>query len=157
MALQEIERKFLVENGRFKTASHKHYQLVQGYLNTDPERSVRIRIKGDKGFITIKGKTSKEGTTRFEWEKEIALKEARALLNLCEHPPIHKTRYEVRVGNRVFEVDEFFGENAGLVLAEMELESEGQTFERPEWLGREVTGDKRYYNAFLSRHPFKTW
>lgn len=157
MALQEIERKFLVKNKHFKKASHGHYKIMQGYLNADPRRSVRIRIKEEKGFITVKGKSSKEGTTRFEWEKEIPLKEAEAMLDLCEPALIEKTRYEVEIGEHTFEIDEFFGKNQGLTMAEIELESEDQIFQKPDWLGEEVTGDKNYYNAYLSKHPFSTW
>lgn len=156
MALQEIERKFLVK-GDFKRASHKKYSIVQGYLNSDPQRSVRVRIKGEKGFITVKGPSSKEGTTRFEWEKEIPVNEVRALLELCEPTLIEKTRYLVRSGKHTFEVDEFYGENTGLTVAEVELGSEGEGFEKPDWLGEEVTGEPDYYNAQLSKRPFKTW
>ncbi len=153
----EIERKFLVLNDDFKTlASHKH-QIAQGYLNSNPERTVRIRIKGESGFLTIKGKANLSGTTRFEWETEISLLEAKPLLALCEENIITKTRYEVIFGKHTFEVDVFSGENNGLVIAEIELTNENEHFEKPHWLGEEVTADERYYNAYLSKMPFSKW
>ncbi|MEG2102257.1 MAG: CYTH domain-containing protein, partial [Flavobacterium sp.] len=118
---------------------------------------VRVRIKGEKAFLTIKGIGHQGGMSRFEWENEIPLDEAIELLKLCEKGKIEKTRYEVKLGNHIFEVDEFYGENEGLIMAEVELKSETETFEKPEWLGKEVTDDKRYYNAYLSKHPFKSW
>ena len=151
MAL-EIERKFLV-TGEYKHLAVKAYSIAQGYLSTVPERTVRIRIKGDKGYITIKGKSNDAGLSRYEWEKEIETKEARELLKLCENGVIDKTRYEVLVEGKVFEVDEFHGENEGLVLAEIELSDENEHFTKPCWLGAEVTGDKRYYNAWISKNP----
>lgn len=153
--MQEIERKFLVTSGDFKTQASVKNRIVQGYLNSHPERTVRVRIKGDKGFLTIKGKGSESGTTRLEWEKEISVTEAELLLPLCEQGIIDKIRYEINFGKHVFEVDVFSGENEGLVIAEIELSSESESFEKPDWLGKEVTGDERYYNAYLSNHPFK--
>jgi adenylate cyclase len=153
----EIERKFLVTSDAFKAVAFAKNEIAQGYLNSTPERTVRVRIKGDLGFITVKGKGNSSGMSRFEWEKEIALSEAKSLLELCESGVIRKTRYEIKVGNHVFEVDEFFGENAGLVVAEIELQTETDSFERPSWLGTEVTNDQRYYNAYLSKNPFKNW
>lgn len=155
--MQEIERKFLVSSDTFKTTAFTQNRIVQGYLNSDPERTVRIRIKGNKGFLTVKGKGNDIGTTRLEWEKEISVAEAELLLPLCEKGVIDKIRYEVNVGKHVFEVDVFSGENSGLVIAEIELSSENETYEKPLWLGTEVTGDVRYYNAYLSNHPFKSW
>ena len=153
----EIERKFLVLSDDYKSeAIHKH-QISQGYLNSDPERTVRIRLKGESGFLTIKGKGNESGTTRLEWETELPLVEAKPLFALCEKGIIEKTRYEVISGKHVFEVDEFNGENSGLVIAEIELHDEDEMFSRPTWLGKEVTGDKRYYNAYLSQHPYKKW
>ena len=153
----EIERKFLVISEEFKTnASHKH-QIAQGYLNSNPERMVRIRIKGESGFLTIKGKGNQTGMTRFEWETEISLSEAKPLLALCEKGVIHKTRYEVEVGKHTYEVDVFSGENEGLIIAEIELNDENETFLKPNWLGKEVTNDNRYYNAYLSQNPYKNW
>jgi adenylate cyclase len=116
-----------------------------------------VRIKGNKGFLTIKGASNESGLSRFEWEKEIPVDEARALLKLCEKGIIDKTRFEVKIGNHIFEVDEFYGENEGLIIAEIELESETETFEKPIWLGKEVTNDNRYYNSFLSKNPFVRW
>jgi adenylate cyclase len=153
----EIERKFLVISEEFKlVASHKH-QIAQGYLNSDPERTVRIRIKGESGFLTIKGKGNETGMTRFEWETEISLIEAKPLLALCEKGVIHKTRYEVEVGKHTYEVDVFSGDNEGLIIAEIELTSENETFLKPNWLGKEVTKDNRYYNVYLSQNPYKNW
>ena len=153
----EIERKFLVTNQDFITQSNTSFRIVQGYLNSNPERTVRVRIKGDKGFITIKGKGNESGLTRFEWEKEISVSDAEALLQLCEKGAIDKTRYNVQFENHLFEVDVFFGENEGLIVAEIELQSENETFSKPDWLGKEVTSEEKYYNAYLSQHPFKTW
>ncbi|NMH24765.1 CYTH domain-containing protein [Flavobacterium solisilvae] len=153
----EIERKFLVISESFIGESFAQKRIVQAYLSSVPERTVRIRIKGDKGFITIKGKSNNSGTTRLEWEKEISLQEAESLLSICESGIIDKIRYEVKVGNHVFEVDVFSGENEGLIIAEIELQSEHEIFEKPLWLGKEVTNDERFYNSFLSKKPFKTW
>ncbi len=155
--MQEIERKFLVTSEDFKTLAFTQNRIVQGYLNSDPERTVRVRIKGTKGFLTIKGKGNETGTTRLEWEKEITVPEAELLLPLCEKGVIDKIRYEVNVGKHVYEVDVFSGENDGLIMAEIELSSEDEIFEKPEWLGKEVTGVIRYYNAYLSNNPFKNW
>jgi adenylate cyclase len=153
----EIERKFLVSSDAFKTEAFKENTIAQGYLSSVPERTVRVRIKGDKGFLTIKGISNASGLSRFEWEKEIPVEEAKKLLVLCEKGVIDKTRFEVKVGNHIFEVDEFHGENKGLTVAEVELQSEAETFEKPDWLGEEVTNDNRYYNAYLSNHPFTSW
>lgn len=155
--MEEIERKFLVKSIDFINNSSKHQRIVQGYLNSNPERTVRIRIKDKKGFITIKGKGNESGTTRFEWEKEIELVDAEALLQLCESGIIDKIRYEILVENHLFEVDVFSGENKGLVLAEIELTNENESFKKPNWLGEEVTGNKKYYNSYLSKNPFCQW
>lgn len=154
--MQEIERKFLV-NGDFKSVAYDSKRITQGYLSSVPERSVRVRIKGDQGFITIKGATNRSGVSRFEWEKEIPVAEATALLQLCEPGVIDKTRYLVKAGKHTFEVDQFYGENEGLVIAEIELSNELEPFEKPSWLGQEVTGDARYYNAMLIKWPFSKW
>ncbi len=153
----EIERKFLVTSDAFIAAAFSKHGIAQGYLNSNPERTVRVRIKGESGFLTIKGKSSASGMTRFEWETEISLIEAKPLLALCEEGVIHKIRYEIKVGKHIFEVDVFSGENQGLILAEIELSSEAESFTKPDWLGEEVTNDIRYYNAYLSLKPFRSW
>ncbi len=153
----EIERKFLVLSDAFKKQASSAVRIVQGFLNTHPERTVRVRIKGDLGFLTIKGKSNDSGTSRFEWEKEIDISEAEALLQLCEEGILEKTRYEILAGEHVFEVDEFYGENQGLIVAEVELNFEDETFEKPDWLGEEVTGDIKYYNSQLSKQSYRTW
>lgn len=152
----EIERKFLVK-GEFKNFASKETRIVQGYLSSVPERTVRVRIKGDKGFITIKGIGSASGATRYEWEKEIPTSEVEELLKICEPGVIDKTRYLVKVGNHTFEVDEFYGENKGLMVAEIELTSESESFVKPDWLADEVTGDTKYYNSMLMKNPFTKW
>ena len=154
---QEIERKFLVTSDAYKEESVKRTRITQGYLSSVPERTVRVRIKGDKGYITIKGGGNESGTSRYEWEKEIPVAEAEELLQICEPGVIHKTRYEVNVGRFTFEVDEFYGENQGLVMAEVELLNENDLFDKPEWIGAEVTGDVRYYNSMLKKKPYTTW
>ena len=153
---QEIERKFLVQEG-YKKNAHTYTRVTQGYLSSVPERIVRVRIYGEKGFLTIKGASNLSGTSRYEWEKEIPITEARELLTLCEPGVIDKTRYLVQVGKFTFEVDEFHGENEGLVVAEVELSSEEELFDKPAWLDAEVTGDRRYYNSKLAKFPFKMW
>lgn len=153
----EIERKFLVLSNDFINESFAKKRIVQAYLNSNPERTVRVRIKDDKGFLTIKGKGNSTGTTRLEWEKEIPIEEAEKLLDICENGIIDKIRHEVKVGQHVFEVDVFAGENDGLLLAEIELETEDEAFEKPIWLGKEVTNEERYYNAYLSKNPYKDW
>lgn len=153
----EIERKFLVNSNAFKTEAFTQNRISQGYLSSVPGRTVRVRIKGNKGFLTIKGASNESGLSRFEWEKEIPVDEASALLKLCEEGVIDKTRFEVKIGNHIFEIDEFYGENEGLIMAEIELESETETFEKPNWLDKEVTNDPRYYNSYLSKNPYKNW
>lgn len=155
--LQEIERKFKVKNDAYKAEAVKVVRITQGYLSSVPERTVRIRLKDEEAFITIKGATNDRGTTRFEWEKSISVSEALQLLSLCEKGVIDKRRYIVPVGKYTFEVDEFYGDNEGLVMAEIELPDENATFTKPDWLGEEVTGDGRYYNAMLVKKPFKHW
>ena len=145
---QEIERKFLVK-GDFKADSFKATRITQGYLSSVPERTVRVRVKGEKGYITIKGKGNDSGASRYEWEKEIPVDEVKELLKLCEPGIIDKTRYFVKAGEHTFEVDEFYGENEGLVMAEVELKDENENFIKPAWLGEEVTGDVKYYNSML--------
>ena len=153
----EIERKFLVVSAAFKNDAFKKTRISQGFLNTHKERTVRIRIKGDLGFITVKGKSTADGLSRFEWEKEIDKQEAESLLKLCEPTIIDKVRYEIKIGNHIFEVDEFFGDNQGLIIAEVELENKTEVFKKPNWLGQEVTGDIKYYNSLLSKKPYKKW
>jgi adenylate cyclase len=153
---QEIERKFLVK-GDFKSEVFKSTRITQGYLSSVPERTVRVRVKGDKGFITIKGIGNESGANRFEWEKEIPVDEVRELLKICEPGVIDKTRYLVKNGDFTFEVDEFYGDNDGLTVAEIELPDEQAQFNRPAWLGEEVTGDVRFYNSMLMKNPYKNW
>jgi adenylate cyclase len=153
---QEIERKFLVA-GDFRPFISKSIRIRQGYLSVDPERTVRVRVKGEKGYITVKGMSSGGRFSRFEWEKEIAVPEAQELLLLCRPHLIDKIRHLVPVGHHTFEVDEFLGENAGLIVAEIELSSEEEVFEHPSWLGREVTQEEQYYNAGLATKPYGTW
>ena len=150
---KEIERKFLV-SGEFRQDSPESYRIMQGYICSDPDRTVRVRVRGDKGFLTIKGRGSEDGLSRFEWEKEIPVTEAVELMALCGSGVIDKTRYLVPFGKHTYEVDVFHGANEGLVLAEIELAEEQEAFEKPSWLGEEVTGDVRYYNSMLSLHPF---
>jgi CYTH domain-containing protein len=153
----EIERKFLVLSEAYKVEAFKTTRIVQGFLNSHPERTVRVRVKENQGYLTVKGLTSSDGVTRFEWEKEIAKTDAEALLTLCEKGIIDKIRYEVKVGNHIYEVDEFFGENEGLVIAEIELQHINEPFEKPSWLGMEVTNQIKYYNSQLAKHPYKIW
>ncbi len=153
----EIERKFLVVSNEYLKTFTKQNRIVQGYLSSDPKRTVRIRLKGKNGYLTIKGESNESGLSRFEWEKEISYTDAENLLNLCEKGVIDKIRYEVIVGVHVYEVDVFAKDNDGLILAEIELSSENESFEKPIWLGKEVTGDKRYYNSYLSKKPYKKW
>jgi len=153
----EIERKFLVKSNDFKEKAFTQNKIAQGYLSSIPERTVRVRIKGEKAFLTIKGIGQQGGMSRFEWENQIPVDEAIELLALCEKGKIEKTRYEIKFGNHIYEVDEFYGENEGLTMAEIELQSEDESFEKPDWLGEEVTNDERYYNAYLSNNPFKNW
>ncbi len=152
----EIERKYAVV-GDYKSHATVHYQIAQGYLSTVPERTVRVRVRDNQGFLTIKGTAHSDGISRYEWEKEISLHEAEELLDLCEPYVIRKTRYEVYFENQKFEVDEFHAENEGLVVAELELESEWVTVSKPIWLGAEIMNDNRYFNSQLSKKPFKLW
>lgn len=153
---QEIEKKFLVK-GDYRDQVFKNTRITQGYLSSVPERTVRVRVKGEKGFITIKGKGNESGASRYEWEKEIPVEEVNELLMLCEKGVIDKTRSLVKSGTHTFEVDEFYGDNEGLVIAEVELSDEHEDFKKPEWLGEEVTGDVKYYNSMLMKNPYKNW
>jgi adenylate cyclase len=153
---QEIEKKFLVK-GDFRPFVVKSTRITQGYLSSVPDRTVRVRIKGELGFITVKGIGNQSGASRYEWEKEIPVEEVNELLKICEPGVIDKVRNLVKVGDHTWEVDEFFGENEGLIVAEIELSAENDHFEKPAWLGEEVTGDARYYNSMLMKHPFTKW
>ncbi len=156
----EIERKFLVVDdfiNQVEELTRKAVRIKQGYLSSVPERIVRVRIWDDQGFITIKGKAREGEFGRFEWEKEISLDEAEQLMALCESGVIDKVRYLVDHEGHTFEVDVFYGDNEGLVVAELELESEDAAFEKPVWLGKEVTYDERYQNSSLTKRPFKVW
>ena len=153
----ETERKFLVKDSSFKQLAVKAYRIKQGYIAHDGGNTVRVRIRDAQGFLTIKG-PSMNGISRFEWEREIPLQEAEELFLLCRGGSIDKTRYLVPCSSgRYFEVDEFYGDNEGLVMAEIELERPDEPFDRPAWLGEEVTGDKRYYNSYLLLRPYKSW
>jgi len=153
----EIERKFLVKNDSFKLNAFKKKYIKQGFLNSNKDRTVRIRIMEDEAFLTVKGKSNNAGTVRFEWEKEISVEDAQKLMFLTEEIAIEKHRYFIKEGNHVFEVDEFLGENAGLIIAEIEFTEENERFSKPNWLGKEVTGEIKYYNSSLSKSPFCTW
>ena len=142
--------------GEFRHLAHKSIHMVQGYIASG-RRTVRVRISDDKAWLTIKGPSTNGGLTRYEWEREISLKEALELIQLSEGATIEKRRHIVEYEGHTFEVDEFEGENAGLIIAEVELQSEDEEFEHPEWLGREVTGIKRYYNSHLRAHPYREW
>jgi len=152
----EIERKFLVK-GPYKNLAYDQLYIMQGYISSQPDRTVRVRTKGDKGYITIKGASNSSGISRYEWEKEIPVEEAEELFQLCEPGIIEKIRYEIKVGKHKYEVDEFFGDNLGLTVAEIELSNEEEKFIKPEWLGNEVTGDTRYFNSNLFKNPYKKW
>ena len=155
---QEIERKFLVK-GDFKSEAFKAIRITQGYLSSVPDRIVRVRVKGAEGYITIKGICNASGVSRFEWEKEIPVEEVKSLLELAEPGVIDKTRYLVKNtdGKHVWEVDEFHGDNEGLIIAEVELADEKEPFDKPAWLGEEVTGNPKYFNSMLKNNPFKNW
>ena len=153
----EIERKFLVLNDEFKKEAFKNERIIQGFLCSVPERTVRVRLLGEQGFLTVKGIGNESGTTRFEWERGISRQEAESLLEICEPGTIDKERYFVKVGEHIFEIDEFALDNKGLVMAEVELKTEEDSFEKPNWLGEEVTGQKKYYNSSLVKNPFRNW
>ncbi len=153
----EIERKFLVTSEEFKNEAYKKTKIIQGFLNTNKDRTVRVRTNGNQGFITVKGLSSDGGLTRFEWEKEISSDDAKLLLKLCEKGIIEKMRYEVKFEKHIFEVDVFQGDNEGLIIAEAELKTVNEIINKPKWIGDEVTGNIDYYNSQLSKRPFKTW
>ena len=154
---QEIERKFLVLNDSYKRESFSHSRIQQGYITSERGRTVRIRIRDEKAYITIKGPSLNGGLSRYEFEQEIPMDDARQLMALCEPGIIDKTRWLVKSGSHTFEVDEFFGDNAGLVMAEVELRSEDDVVQIPDFIGDEVTGDRRYYNGHLSKMPYCVW
>lgn len=154
---QEIERKFLVKDMSYKEIAFSSSRIIQGYICSERGRTVRVRIRNEKGFLTIKGASTDNGLSRYEWEHEIPLNEAQELMKLCQPGMIDKTRYLVRFGKHIFEVDEFYGDNDGLVVAEVELNAIDEDYEIPPFLGEEVTGQVRYYNSFLMKCPFKTW
>ncbi len=152
----EIERKFLVK-GPFKELASSSSRIMQGYISSMKGRTVRVRIRDEKGYLTIKGPSDQGGLVRYEFEKEISLQDARDLMKICEPGIIDKTRYLVPYEGHIFEVDEFYGENEGLILAEVELKAPDESFERPAFLGREVTGDRRFYNSCMRVHPYSQW
>lgn len=154
---QEIERKFLVKDSSYKDMAVSSSRIIQGYICSERGRTVRVRIRDNKGFLTIKGASADNGLSRYEWEHEITVDEARELMKLCQPGMIDKTRYLVKFGKHIFEVDEFYGENEGLVVAEVELATVDEKHEVPPFLGEEVTGQVKYYNSFLMKCPFKTW
>ena len=156
MAL-EIERKFLVKDESYKLMAFSSSRIAQGYICSARGRTVRVRIRNEKGYLTIKGPSEEGGLSRYEWEKEITLEEAKELMKICEPGMIDKTRYLVASGNHTFEVDEFYGDNEGLVIAEVELKHENESFEKPSFIGEEVTGIVKYYNSFLMKCPYKDW
>ncbi|RHJ93444.1 CYTH domain-containing protein [Parabacteroides bouchesdurhonensis] len=152
----EIERKFLVA-GDFSKEIYSSQRIVQGYICSLPGRTVRVRIRGEEGFLTIKGASDEKGLSRYEFEQKIPLKDAEQLLTLCEPGVIDKIRHLIKAGEHTWEVDVFHGANEGLVIAEIELTSEDEPFEKPAWLGQEVSGDRRYYNSMLTKHPYTQW
>lgn len=153
----EIERKFLVEGTEYREMAYSSDRIVQGYICRQDGNSVRVRIRDGRGYLTIKGPSLDGGLSRYEWEREISLSEAEDLLLLCRDAKIDKRRYLVKCGNHTYEVDEFYGDNEGLVVAEIELSDKDEPFECPSFLGREVTGEARYYNGHLTRFPYKDW
>ena len=153
----EIERKFLVKGEGYKQQAYGQSHIKQGYISSSHGRTVRVRIRDERGYLTIKGPSENGGLSRYEFEKEITLDEAEQLMKLCEPGIIDKTRYLVKSGKHTFEVDEFFGENEGLVIAEVELGTEDESYEKPDFIGQEVTGDRRYYNSHLRKNPYSNW
>ena len=152
----EIERKFIVD-GEFKKFAHSSSHIQQGYFDTAPGRTVRVRIRDDKAYLTIKGPSNKDGLSRYEFETEVSSEDGAQLLSLCGPGRIDKTRWLVDFGGHTFEVDEFHGDNEGLIMAEVELSSEDEAFDKPAFIGKEVTGDRRFYNSHLMRMPYCVW
>ena len=157
MSGMEIERKFMVRGNDYKSLAYASDRIKQGYICSGHGRTVRVRLRGGRCYLTIKGPSFDGGLSRYEFEKEITVEEAEQLFRLCEPGIIDKTRFLVKCGNHTFEVDEFYGENEGLVMAEVELQSPDEPFERPAFLGLEVTGDRRFYNGHLRQQPFSVW
>ena len=153
----EIERKFLVKDDSYRQLAYSSSRILQGYICSGHGRTVRVRRRDRSAFLTIKGPSADGGLSRYEFEKEITLDEAKHLFALCEPGIIDKTRYLVRSGQHVFEVDEFYGENKGLVIAEVELSAPDEAYEKPDFIGEEVTGDRRYYNSYLRQLPYSKW
>jgi CYTH domain-containing protein len=153
----EIERKFLVRGDDYKRQAFSSSRIQQGYICSGHGRTVRVRLRGGRGYLTIKGPSLDGGLSRYEFEKEISAEEAEQLFRLCEPGIIDKTRYLVKSGQHTFEVDEFYGENEGLVMAEVELSSPEEPYEKPDFIGKEVTGDRRFYNSHLRQNPFSAW
>ena len=153
----EIERKFLVKGTSYRTAAYSSYEIRQCYITHENGRSVRVRITDKEAILTIKGPSDSRGMSRFEWNHQIPVEDALELFELRQSGAIEKRRYLVHSGPHVFEIDEFYGENEGLVIAEVELNSEDEVFEKPEFIGNEVTGDHRYYNAYLAVNPYSKW
>ena len=153
----EIERKFLVLDDSYKNLATSSSHIKQGYIYSGKGKTIRVRIRDERGYLTIKGPSDKAGLCRYEWEKEVDLHDAEELMRLCEPGIIDETRYIIPSGKHTFEVDEFFGENQGLVMAEVELVSEEEPFEKPPFIGKEVTGDRRYYNSHLRENPYSRW
>lgn len=154
---QEIERKFIVRGDAYKALAFNHTHIRQGYIASGNGRTVRVRLRDDRGYITIKGPSIDGGLSRYEFETEISAADANDLLKLCLPGLIEKTRWLVRSGSHVFEVDEFEGDNEGLVMAEVELQSADESIEKPEFIGQEVTGDRRFYNAHMRVNPYCLW
>ena len=154
---QEIERKFLVLDDSFKHEAFSKSHIQQGYICSERGRTVRVRIRDDRAYLTIKGPSENGGLTRYEFEREIPLEDGHQMMQLCEPGIIDKTRWLVKSGKHTFEVDEFHGDNEGLVVAEVELSYEDEPYKKPHFIGKEVTGDRRYYNSQLRLCPFQKW
>ena len=157
MSGMEIERKFLVRGDDYKRRAHKSFRIKQGYICSEKGRTVRVRTRDNQAFLTIKGPSRKDGFARYEFEVEIPLEDAHEMMELCMPGRVNKDRYLIKSGKHTIEVDEFFGDNEGLVMAEIELESEDEPYEKPDFLGREVTGNYHYYNKYMLRRPYKLW
>mgnify|MGYP001490586827 CR=1 FL=1 len=153
---KEIERKFIVKD-EFKSQAFSSSHIIQGYICRESGRTVRVRIRDEKGYLTIKGPSDKKGISRYEFETEISYEDAEQLIKLCPGGTINKRRYLVKSGIHLFEIDEFYEKNTGLIMAEVELHNENETFIKPPFIGKEVTGDKRFYNSCLLKNPYAKW